>query len=263
MKAYLALFKASVSTLLQYRAAAFAAFCAQVFWGILNVMILTAFYQSAPQNSPITLIQAITFIWIGQSLLRLIPWNIDKEVESMIKNGNVSYELVRPVDLYWLWFSRAAAMRLAPTILRAIPMFICALLFLGLPLPASFNAGIAFLVSVCASMFLSAAITTLVALTLFWTISGEGIVRLLPNVAAILSGLTVPLPFFPDWLKPFINWQPFRGIIDIPSRLYSGVIEVEDAPFYILFQIAWAAILIILGRKVIKQALKKLVVQGG
>ncbi|MFA6915126.1 MAG: hypothetical protein WC222_01900 [Parachlamydiales bacterium] len=263
MRAYLALFKARFSTLVQYRSAAFAGFCAQVFWGMINVMVFTAFYQNSNADTPITLTQAITFVWIGQALLRLVPWDIDKEVEAMIKNGSVAYELVRPIDLYWLWFSRAAAMRVTPTILRALPLFICAWLFLDLPAPISMTAGVAFIVSVGGAMFLSSAITTLVALTLFWTISGEGIVRLLPHVAVILCGLVVPLPLFPDWLQPMVSWQPFRGIIDIPSRIYSGVIPTSDAPFYILFQLAWAVGIVLFGKMLIKVALKKLVIQGG
>ena len=130
MRAYLALFKTRFAVLFQYRAAALAGLATQIFWGIVKVMILTAFYAQSTSPQPITLLQGTTFIWLGQALLQLLPWNIDKEVEAQVKNGNVAYELIRPLDLYWHWFFRSMAMRLVPTlaaqysfVYRCAPLF--------------------------------------------------------------------------------------------------------------------------------------------
>lgn len=263
MSPYIALFNARLSTLVQYRVAAFAGFLTQIFWGLIKSMILTAFFLEAKGPEPITLTQGITFIWLGQGFLQLLPWNIDKEIESDIRSGNVAYELVRPLDLYTLWFARALAMRVVLTLMRSPFLLLIAYLFFGLPLPGSFLSGLAFLGSLFFAAFLSSAITTLVHTTLFWTISGEGILRLLPHFTIVLSGLVVPLPLFPDWMKPIINVQPFRGIIDIPSRIYTGVIPLNEVLFYYAFQVFWILILVLLGKYLIGRALKKVVIQGG
>lgn len=263
MRSYLSIFKARLSVLFQYRAAAFAGICTQLFWGLVKVMILTAFYAQATTPQPIILGQAIAFIWIGQSLLQLLPWNIDKEIEAQVRNGNVAYELVRPLDLYFLWFFRAMAMRIVPTFIRSTPLFVFALLFFGLSLPVSVWAAVAFCVSVCLAVFLSTAITTLVIISLFWTLSGEGILRLLPHIVLVLSGLVVPLPLFPNWMQTFLDWQPFRGIVDIPSRLYTGVIPVNEAFIYFGFQLMWIVVIIVLGRFLMKRAVNQFVIEGG
>lgn len=263
MRAYFAILKGRLSILFQYRAAAIAGVSTQVFWGIVKVMILTAFYAQAAEPAPISLVQAVTFTWIGQALLGLIPWNVDKEVETQIKSGNVAYELIRPLDLYWLWFCRSMAMRVVPTLLRSIPLFILAGLFFGLIPPLSWLAGIAFGISLVFSALLSSAITTLVIVTLFWTISGEGVLRLLPHVVIVFSGMVVPLPLFPDWLQPFLNIQPFRCILDIPCRLYTGVIPSNEAFYYLAFQLLWGSIFVFTGRSLMKKAIKQLVIQGG
>ena len=44
MNSYVAIFKCRISALFQYRAAALAGCCDQVFWGLMRVMIFTAFY---------------------------------------------------------------------------------------------------------------------------------------------------------------------------------------------------------------------------
>lgn len=263
MKAYLAILKGRLSILFQYRAAAIAGLMTQVFWGIVKVMILVAFYAQATESAPISLTQAMAFTWIGQALLQLLPWNVDKEIEAQIKNGNVAYELIRPLDLYWLWFCRSMAMRLVPTLLRSIPLFALAGLFFGLISPVSWSAGAAFGISLLFSALLSSSITTLVIITLFWTISGEGILRLLPHIVVVFSGMLVPLPLFPDWMQPFLNIQPFRCIIDIPCRLYTGVIPSSEAFYYLAFQLLWGCVFIFAGKMLIKKAVKQFVVQGG
>lgn len=263
MKAYLAIFRCRFASLLQYRAAALAGISVQFFWGVLKVMILTAFYVSSTTLQPMALQDIITFIWIGQGLFLLVPWNIDKEIEAQVRNGQVVYELVRPIDLYWLWFSRSLALRVVPVLLRGVVMYPIAYWLFGLALPVSWMAACFFLIAICIAMLLASAITTAVMLTLFWTISGEGILRLLPHVTFLLSGMIVPLPLFPEFLQPVIVLQPLRGIIDIPSRLYTGMIPASQALPWIAFQAFWLVVCIVLGRWMMKKALRQFVVEGG
>jgi ABC-2 type transport system permease protein len=263
MRAYLAILHCRFAALFQYRAAALAGLATQIFWGLVKVMVMTAFFAESTSAQPITLAQAAAFIWLGQALLQLLPWTIDKEIEEQVRTGNVAYELVRPLDLYWLWFSRSMAMRLVPTLLRSIPIFLCAGLFFGLPAPVSPGAAAAFIGSLICSLLLASSITTLVIVTLFWTVSGEGIKRLLPHVVVLLSGMIIPLPLYPDWMQPFLNVQPFRGIMDIPCRLYTGVIPANLGLAYIAFQLAWTAFFIGSGRVLMRKAVKQFVVGGG
>ena len=87
-----------------------------------------------------SLSQAITYIWLGQAMLAMLPWNVDPEARALVRSGAVAYELLRPLDLYGLWYSRAIALRLAPTLLRAAPMFVLALLLFGMEPPAGLGA---------------------------------------------------------------------------------------------------------------------------
>lgn len=263
MRSYLSIFKARILSLFQYRLAAIAGICTQIFWGIIKVMIITAFYAQSIKSQPISLLQAITFIWLGQAFLQLLPWNIDKELEEQVRGGNVVYELARPLNLYWFWFSRSMAMRIVPTILRSIPLFLIVSLFFDFSSPISWNAAFYFFVSIIFAALLSSAITTIVIISLFWTISGEGIKRLLPSIVMIFSGMIVPLPLFPKWSQLFLDIQPFRGLIDIPCRLYTGVIPTEDAFFYLGFQFFWVLIFVFLGKYLMNKAIKRFVIQGG
>lgn len=263
MTPYLAVLKGRLSVLFQYRGAALAGLSTQFFWGIIKITIFQAFYQQSGANEPLTLEQAITFIWLGQALLQLLPWNIDKELEGQIKTGHVAYELLRPLNMYGLWFFRAIAMRAVPTLMRCLPVFIFAGIFFNLSSPVSWNAGLVFGISLIFALFLSSAITTLIIISFFWTLAGEGIQRLLPQLTLLLSGIVVPLPLFPAWVQPFLNLQPFRGMIDIPARIYTGIIPVSETLYYLGFQLGWFLVIAVLGHFLMKSALKRFVIEGG
>jgi len=263
MKAYWAILSARFQMLLQYRAAAVAGLGTQLFWGLIRVMIFGAFYRSTTAPQPMTYPEVVTYIWLGQAMLLLVMFGVDIDVRTMIRSGTVAYELLRPLDLYALWFSRAVALRTAPVLLRAVPMFIVAGLFFGLQPPPSWASAGAWMAATFGALLLSSAIATLLTISLLWTISGEGISRLVPAAILIFSGTIVPLPLFPDWAQPILNALPFRGLADVPFRLYMGHIPPEQAIGVFVHQAAWTVALVALGRWVLARGMRRLVVQGG
>jgi ABC-2 type transport system permease protein len=263
MRSYWAIITARFRMLLQYRMAAAAGFGTQLFWGLMRVMIFTAFYHSTTKAQPMSLEQVITYVWLGQAMLAMLPWNVDVEIRQMIRTGTVAYELVKPVDLYWFWFSRAVAMRTAPTILRAAPMFVVAMLFFDMQSPPSWASAGAWALSMCAALLLACALTTLLTMSMLWTISGEGIARFLMIGVMVFSGMIVPLPLFPDWAQSVLNFMPFRGIADIPYRLYTGHIPPDRVLWVVGHQLIWTLAIVIIGRWLLSLGTRKLVVQGG
>jgi ABC-2 type transport system permease protein len=82
-------------------------------------------------------------------------------------------------------------------------------------------------------------------------------------VVPVLAGLIVPLPLFPDWMQGLLYWQPFRGMADVPFRIYSGHIPVGEAWLELAVQWLWTAALIGFGLWLLTRARTRLVVQGG
>jgi len=68
---------------------------------------------------------------------------------------------------------------------------------------------------------------------------------------------------FPTWLQPILYWQPFRGVVDVPYRIYSGNIPPTMALLEIVQQGVWIGLLVWLGRVMLARGTRKLVVQGG
>src|SRR5215470_186330 len=174
---YLSIFTARFLMLLQYRAAALAGIITQFWFGAIMIMVLSAFYAGGHGSPSITLAEAITYIWLGQAFLGLLPWNVDPEIVLMMRTGNVAYERLRPVDTYFYWLARAMAWRTASTLLRSVPLLVVTavlLEFVGLQdwslrPPDSLEALALFVLSMIAVVFLSSAITTLLNISVVLT----------------------------------------------------------------------------------------------
>ena len=269
--AYVAVISARYRTLLQYRAAAFAGFTTQIFWGGIRIMVLIAFYAVGADDQPMSLMQVVAYVWLGQALLGMFPWNVDTEIAEMIRTGAVAYEFVRPLDLYNFWFCRTIALRTATTTLRSIPMIVFAIWLLplmgyeqwALQFPPDGFALAGFIVSVFLALMLACAITMLMHVVLVWSMNGEGINRILPSLAMILSGNVLPLPLYPDWMQPFLEAQPFRGLVDVPFRIYCGNIVGSNILTELLQQASWALALTLCGRWSLQRITRHLLVQGG
>jgi ABC-2 type transport system permease protein len=271
MRPYLAILSARFRTMLQYRAAALAGLWTQVFFGLVLIMVYEAFYRSTSARQPMTFAQVVSYVWLGQALLAMLPWNADGEVRAMVRSGAVAYELCRPMDLYTLWFARALAWRTAPTILRAAPMCLFAMLVLPaiglgqwrLAPPATAASAVAFAAALICALLLGCAITTLLNISLIWTISGEGVVTITTALVVLFSGMIIPLPLFPDWAQTALQWSPFAGLVDLPFRTYAGNIAPAAVTGVLFKQLGWTCALVLLGRAALRRGMRAIVVQGG
>lgn len=263
MRAYRAVLSARFRGLLQYRAAAIAGLGTQLFWGFIRVMIFDGFYRSTTLVQPLSYRQVVTYCWLGQATLGLLLAGVDREVRDMIRSGAVAYELVRPLDLYGLWYTRSAAALAAPLVLRAAPLLTIAGLFLGLSPPHTPMAAAAWALTTLSALLLAAALWTLTTVTLLWTVSGEGVSRLVPALSYVLSGMVVPIPLMPPWAQPILYFLPFRGLMDIPFRLYLGNIPADQLWRLLAFQWAWILALVLCGRWLLARGIGRMVVQGG
>ena len=266
-----AVVSARFRTLLQYRAAAFAGFATQLFWGAIRLMILAAFFAAATEPQPMNLTRVVAYVWLGQALLGMLPWNIDADFRHQVRDGTVAYDLLRPLDLYAYWFGRTLAFRIAVPTLRGIPMVLFAMILLpvaglsdwALIPPPSAAAFAGFAVAVVLAALLATAVTLLAHISLLWTISGVGMDRILTVLITVFSGLIVPLPLFPDWLQPILDWQPFRGLADVPYRIYSGNIPPGEIVPELVFILVWTVALVVLGRLILRRGVRRMVIQGG
>lgn len=267
MKCYLSYFKLRFITNLQYRVAALAGIATQIFFGFVYIMVYLAFYESGTANLPMALPQLVTYLWLNQALLSLINlFHKENELFNLVKTGNLAYELVRPKNLYFMWYFKIIGQRLAMVTLRIIP-FLLFLILLPEPykisLPASFPHFVMFILTLLAGTLLMTSLITLYPIISMYTLNEKGVVGIIIAISDILSGLVVPIPFFPKFLQVVSKFLPFQYISDLPFRIYVGNVSLDQGLYGLIIQIIWIIIIIALGYTLMHKSLKRVVVQGG
>ncbi len=267
MRAYYSLFKMRLLKGLQYRAAALAGVSTQFFWGFMFVMIFEAFYKSTSTPQPISFRELIQVLWLQQSFLVFIMlWIRDNELINLITSGNIAYELCRPADLYSFWYAKLIAQRLSGALLRCFPILIVAVLLpypYNFTFPPSLSDFILFVITLTLGLILIVAISMLIYISIFYTMSGMGSLLIFGVFGEFFSGLVIPVPLMPNTLKTIVYILPFRYTSDLPFRIYAGNIGINEAVISIGVQLLWIVIIIAGGKLWMNKALKRVVVQGG
>lgn len=266
MKAYLSFIKLRIATGLQYRFAAIAGIATQFFWGAMLIMMYEAYYR-AGITTAMQWNELVSYIWLGQAFLMLTRFSfVDSDIHDSIVTGQVSYEFVRPLNIYFYWYSKLFASKVASTLLRFAPIIIVSIILpekYRLAGPASAEAFILFLLTLFLGLILSLGITMLIYSLMFYTTSSRGIFSIYGVVADFFAGGVVPIPFMPGVLKTVCYALPFRLIMDLPFRIYVGNISIAEGLESVIVQLIWTVFIIFLGNIIMKNATKKLVVQGG
>jgi len=267
MRSYLSFFRIRFTAGLQYRAAAWAGIATQFAWGFMNILMFRAFYAADPSVFPMSFQQLSNYIWLQQALLAMfMTWFFDNDIFESITSGAIAYELSRPCDIYWMWFTKNMAVRLSRVVLRCMPILLVAALLpapFGMRLRASVLSGLLFLLSSILGFLVLVAFSMLIYISAFYTVSPTGIRILATSVLEFLTGALIPIPFFPEWLQPVMYALPFASMQNTPFLIYTGYVSMSEVAQAIGLQMFWLVVLVVLGRCWMKLAMKKVVVQGG
>lgn len=257
---------------MQFRGAYWAHVLTMSFAGFVYSLIVLVFYKygmrsSAGAESGLTPSQAVSYVWLVHICVHLLPgMGLDADAREKIRSGDVGLELCRPLDLYAYWFVRGIAQRVGPFVLHMLPIMLIAFLMphpFRLQPPASLMGLLACVVSLMLGVFLSCAIMGLTYVVLMKVSWGDGPIYAMAAVTDLLSGANLPLQLWPASLQRLLFFQPFAGIMDIPFRLYLGVLPPTKVLHVAIVQLAWGMLFISLGWWLMQKRLRSLVIQGG
>ena len=267
IRKYLSFFRIRFTAGFQYRAAAFAGIATQFFWGLMEIRMFMAFYRTDPAAFPMGIDAVASYVWLQQATLAMfMMWIFDNGIFEEIKSGGVAVSLCRPCEIYPMWFAQNVSMRLSRAIMRAIPIFVVTAF-----LPAPYHISLPddpvvfplFALSLVLGFIVVIAFSMLVYISAFYTLDVSGTRIIVAMVAEFCSGAVIPLPFLPDGARRVLDLLPFASMQSTPFLIWGRSISGTDTLMAIALQIFWAVVLIIAGNLWMRQALKKVVLQGG
>ena len=103
----------------------------------------------------------------------------------------------------------------------------------------------------------------MINLLAFWLVEIRGITLLWMITGGLLSGLYLPVPWFPDWLRTIAQWSPFPSMLQNPIDILAGRVVGTDIASAVATQVFWAGLLLGLGQVVLRAGRRRLEVQGG
>ena len=267
MTAYAALFRIRLVNSIQYRTAALAGIATQFAWGFMLILSFMAFYRSNPDSFPMTMQQTVSFIWMQQAFMSIFfLWFYDYSIFESVESGHISYDLVRPMDLYSRWFTSTSATRIANATLRCLPILLVGFILpqpFRIALPGSFIQIALFFISMMLSLGVVVAISMLVYISAFFTINCMGTRTIVAVAGDFLSGAVIPIPFFPDRFRRIVELSPFGAMQNLPLRIFNGNIYGMELLQAMILQIFWLVVLVAAGRLFMRRALKRVIAQGG
>jgi viologen exporter family transport system permease protein len=247
------------------------AFRLRYFTGIityfLNVtvyyFIWSAVYRSGQSIAGYSMAQMITYVSVGW-IIRSFYWNtIDQEMAYEVIEGKIAMDLIKPVSVQWMWISRAmgeSAFRLG---LLTLPVAVVVAFVFPVQAPASRENFALFVASVLGSFFLMGAINFMIGTCAIPLKSILALIRAKYWLIELLSGLLIPMAFFPDRLQKVLAWLPFEHIAYTPLQIYLGKLDRAAAFRALATQWLWVVVLLVLAHLWWNRSLRNITIHGG
>lgn len=192
-------------------------------------------------------------------------YDLIEGVSQDVQEGTIEVHLARPVDFFlqrFFAYAGGGLLYLAPIVV------LTALLWMTKPptiTGASLPTG-AYLPLVLAlvglSLVLSFSVGILLGLCSFWLVRDDLILSFLTTFTAFLGGAIIPATFWPEFIRPVMEYNPFQYFIAAPAKLIvTG--DIGAGLVSLCFSVGYCAVFLLIVRAVWPRAIEKYLGAGG
>ena len=229
LAAHLRLARAGFDRYAVYRTASLAGMVTNSVFGLLRAAVLLAVIAAGGPVAGYDAATVVTFVWLGQGLIGLVDlWGVG-ELAERVRTGAVAVDLSRPWDLQAALLATDLGRAGFALLVRFAPPVVLGALFFPFRLPVHALTWPAFAASLLLAVVVCQQFRFLLAL--------------LPAAA-----------------RAALAASPFPAMMQTPIDVFT---ERAPAGSLLAGQLLWAAVLVAIGRLVLRRATRKLVVQGG
>lgn len=246
-----------------YAVAAAAGVFTNTFFGFVRAYVLLEVHEHRPDAGGFDPAQAVTFVFVTQGLIAAVWAFGNFELAERVRTGAVVVDLYRPVDVQAYEYAVGAGRSAYQLLARgAVPLAAGAAVFGVTLAPVTLLPAV--VVSVVLAIAVALGLLFLVNLTAFWVLDHLGVGAIAVLAGMLLSGLALPLNYYPHPLDDVVRALPWAATLQLPVELAVGARSgTGDVAAVLATQAAWALALVLLGRVVLARATRKLVIQGG
>jgi ABC-2 type transport system permease protein len=243
-----------------YRQAALAGLATNCVFGLLRASVLIAVLAQRGTVGGYDVATAVTYVWLGQGLITVVDLWSERTLANRIRTGDVVIDLGRPWDLQAALLAGDLGRAGYAVGIRLVPPMLIGMAFFPFRFPEHLVTWVLFAVSALFAVVASFGIRFLLNLSAFWLLDARGVLAVWGTVGGVVSGLILPISWFPAWAQAVLAWTPFPALFQTPIDVFT---ERGDPLALIAHQVVWGAILLAVGRVVLTRGARRLVVQGG
>jgi ABC-2 type transport system permease protein len=263
MKKYLYGFKMYFLDSFQYR---FNTVAALIFGNIglfVEILFWSLIYNGDMEQmiNGYTLPAMITYYFIGGLFRRFI---FGSDYMGMIKSGSLGQILLKPYDIdvlnYFKNLSRSLTSMLPQTLfVLAVMPFAAKYLTWNLKLANVLFLALFLIISTLTSQLLN----SIIGYMAFWLENAEAVMWSLAVLLNLMSGMVIPLDFFPEWSIAILEKTPFASWGYLPAKIYLGLFDVSQMTDLSIVHFLWVIILLALNKIIFKIGIKRYSSVGG
>jgi len=265
MKKYLQVFKISWQDSFAYRLNFFLWRLRTIFWILASYFFWLVVYQNRTTIGGYNQQSMFTYILGVFILSDLILSSLSVNLSVDISTGNLSNQLVKPVNIYYYWLARDWADKLLNLLFSLAEI---AFVFVILRPPIFINLNFVSLIIIAVAVFLALLLNFflnfLVSLLAFWFPEHGGWPQrfLFSILLSFFAGLYFPLDIFPKIIYQIFQILPTSYLIFFPLQIYLGRISSKEILVGFFLMVAWTLILIKVNKIVWRQGIAKYSSEG-
>lgn len=263
MKAYIYVAKMRIQTMMAYRVDAWTFMIMQCLLMAAVGFFWRAVYGGAEAAHGVSGDMMITYTAVSMLMSSLYYMGVEDRIADAVKSGSIATDMIKPINLFSLYFAEDIGNIIFNLFFNTIPMFIVALIIFGLPVPASAEHFWLFLASFILGYGINWTFSATFALMAFTAIDLGPVFSIKYHFVNMLSGAMIPLWFFPEWLRTALYCLPFVYMFQEPLSIYIGKYSPAECLGKLGIQAAWLAGLLVIFLFAQKRATRRVLVQGG
>ncbi|MCX6738558.1 MAG: ABC-2 family transporter protein [Candidatus Parcubacteria bacterium] len=224
----------------------------------IGLSFLAIFWFAVAQSSSTVLdFRHLIAYFLISSAVRDLTFSYEtkfgREIMRMVKKGEISNYLIKPVPSIPFLFSAFAGQTWMALLYSAVAM-IAGLIILP---PTGMINFFSFFVFLILAFFVSISFNLFVAILSFYVVEANGIRNMFNHIIRILSGALIPLTLFPEVLRNITLLSPFPLLAFTPTYVLQNTLPWQDITQLFLVSSAWAIGLSLIASFLWKKALKK------
>lgn len=261
--AYVEIIRIRFLTMLAYRLNYFSGILTYVVYTGGYYFLWSAVYGDRESLGGMTAAQMTTYLAVSWMTRAFYFNNLDREIADEVKSGTVAIQMIRPFNYVFSKVTAAFGEGLFRLLFWMLPGMAVAVWLFPVQLPTEAGVYGTWALAGLMAFLINSLLNIAFGLFTFFLHNAQGLQWAKRLATDLLSGLYLPLHFFPDWLQVIIRWLPFQTIAYLPNMIFTGNLRGADAWAAIGLQAVWALLLAGLTGLLWRRARRYLVVQGG